>query len=755
MNRHPPSLERNIAFPKILLSIFLAICSVSSLRAETAESKFASNNADFFVAIDGNDQWSGRLPQPNATKTDGPLGTLARARDKVRERLRGMDKNDIRVLIRGGTYVLADSVVFGPEDSAPDGRHIVYAAFPGEKPVFSSDVSIGPWKKLSPDDEPAGLPAIASGHVWMASSPTIPYRFKALYTGAVELPRARSRGFDPLQKYDDATASRNKLRFPPGSIKNWENLQDAELLIRPAWPWLFDILAFASVDVPAGLAITSQNGSSKLTQMTWLPPPEKNSAWIENVVEALDGPGEWVLNSSKHVLYLWPTEPGSPHDIFAPTLTEYILLAGDEQTGQPVRNIVLEGLTFTQAERDTRSEQDIPLEQGWELYDKANAMVRLRCTERCVVRHCTFTTSAASGLRLDLRAVANIVDGNRFEYLGGSGILLSGYGPGTTDLNKQNEVVNNVIHHIGRHFWQSPGIMITQSSANRIAHNLVYHVPYTAIMIAGLDSSYFRSDSTYIRWKEIGALPDTKPATILPYFYTHDNIVELNEVHHAMERLGDGNGIYVWLSPHGNIIRQNYVHHILSPGSTGAIRCDDYQSGVEIRENIVYQCANVGIAIKMPNRICNNIIADIVPKLSTDPSVFGYIQLSPNVDSVTGRLTDTAICQGSDLQKNIFYNSGAYVDFWADKYNNLKDCHSDDSVYYCLQDPARSRAYLAELQTKGTDSVSVSSDPMFMDIANGDFRLRPDSPALQRGFKPIDMSKIGPTSRLLKKSVTD
>src|SRR5437016_9951912 len=42
----------------------------------------------FFVATNGNDRWSGRLPSPNPSRTDGPLATLPRALKAVRD-LRG------------------------------------------------------------------------------------------------------------------------------------------------------------------------------------------------------------------------------------------------------------------------------------------------------------------------------------------------------------------------------------------------------------------------------------------------------------------------------------------------------------------------------------------------------------------------------------------------------------------------------------------------------------------------------------------
>ena len=79
--------------------------------------------ADFFVAVNGSDRWSGQLDQPNRTSTDGPFATLARARDAVRALKQRGDKQEIRVLIRGGVHSLKETVVFALEDSAPAGGH--------------------------------------------------------------------------------------------------------------------------------------------------------------------------------------------------------------------------------------------------------------------------------------------------------------------------------------------------------------------------------------------------------------------------------------------------------------------------------------------------------------------------------------------------------------------------------------------------------------------------------------------------------
>jgi hypothetical protein len=57
-------------------------------------------------------------------------------------------------------------------------------------------------------------------------------------------------------------------------------------------------------------------------------------------------------------------------------------------------------------------------------------------------------------------------------------------------------------------------------------------------------------------------------------------------------------------------------------------------------------------------------------------------------------------------------------------------------------------ATFAEWQAHGMDEGSVVMDPGFVDPENGNFDLRPDSPAIAFGFRPIDISDVGPRATL-------
>ena len=121
----------------------------------------------FYVSPAGDDA--------NPGTKDLPLATLGGARDAVR----GVNRNmtgDIVVILAGGTYSIAEPIVFDHRDSATGGHKIVYRAADGQEPVLSGGRAITGWQ---PD---------ADGR-WKAS--TNQSNFRQLYVNGKRAVRAR------------------------------------------------------------------------------------------------------------------------------------------------------------------------------------------------------------------------------------------------------------------------------------------------------------------------------------------------------------------------------------------------------------------------------------------------------------------------------------------------------------------------------------------------------------------------------------
>ncbi|MDF1812188.1 MAG: right-handed parallel beta-helix repeat-containing protein [Verrucomicrobiales bacterium] len=697
---------------------FLSILLVFMLGATVVDA------ADFYISPDGSDQWAGSLEKPFAT--------LQKARDAVRE----LNANrDVVVQIRGGQYRLSETVVFGVEDSGKDDFTITYEAYPDEIPVFHSDAEITNWKQKDAD-----------GKVWVADVPK--EKFYTLYDASGRLPRARSKGFIPVMPPSNKENSKNtrvELHYPEGALRNWPNLADVEIMVRPHHAWVVNILPLKSINEKARIATTSVAATYAMDELHYLKGTE--SVWVENVIEALDEPGEWVLNTAEGKLYLWPRTEGPPKGIVAPQLREYIKVEGkidiDDPGDTPVRNLIFRGLTLTRGEAYRLKSEDKGLQHDWEFYDKANALLRLRGTENCTVEKCRFTQSGAGAIRMDLHGQNNRIQSNHIEHIGSTGILLCGYGPGTKDVNHHNLVYNNHIHHVGEIYPHAPGIFLWQSGENRVANNLVHHTPYAGIIVSGVMTDFFSKKGNArelvrtIRRKEVGK--NRTLEEIRPFLHSHDNLVEYNEIHHAMEQLGDGNGIYIRGAGAGNIIRRNYIHHLVSPVALqSAIRTDGGQRDTLIAENLIYRCTSQGIQLKLNNRAVNNIIADLI-----EPIHNGEKRLPAYLKLREGPMT------GAVIQRNILYHPVKKADFFDQGRNRrltgarASEADTDYNIYYCAGDPELSRAVLIEARRSGIDKNSRADDPLFIDPAKGDFRLKPDSPALKMGIVPIDLSKIG------------
>ncbi|MCC4831807.1 right-handed parallel beta-helix repeat-containing protein [Shewanella sp. 10N.7] len=690
----------------------------------------SSTDAEFYVAPNGNDKAVG-------TSTKQAFATLARARDAVRQYKIQFPDNNIVVLVRGGRYELDGTVVFGLEDSAIGKGSITYAAYPGETPVFSAAKEIKGWKK-APSDL-ADLPAAARGKVLVAD---VSDTFKTLYDDQGMLPRARTEGFIPNNK-----GKKNQVSFPKGAMRNWSNVKDAELFVRPHHAWIVNVLPLISVDERKLIAKTSVNATYAMNPLHFL--KTTDNCFVENVIDGLKNPGNWVLDSKAGKVYLWPRDDSK---VYAPKLQELVKVEGnvdvDGPKDTPVKNLNFIGLSFMHGERHTLVKGDAGIQHDWEMLDRDHAMFRLRGTENCTIANCHFAHCGGGALRVDLHGIENKITDNVMEYIGSTGILLCGYGPGTKDVNHRNIVRNNHVHHTGRIYSHGPGILVWQSGNNTVTNNLIHNTPYTGLIVSGFMSHFFAKGDNRelvrtVRWNEIGGSRRAMTRDqAMPYLHSKDNLIGYNEIHHAMEELGDGNAIYIRGAGKGNIIKANYVHHLVAPMiMQAAIRTDGGQTDTLITENIIYKCTSQGLLIKLNNRAINNYVIDIIA-----PPRGYYVSLRE------GPMT------GGALKNNIFYSTKDNCRFVDElpagegrtsedrrgrALAKAADGDTDNNIYYCAADMSIATKHLENHQKQNIDMNALATDPMFVDPANGNFALKPNSPAFKLGIEPIDMSRIG------------
>jgi parallel beta-helix repeat protein len=140
-----------------------------------------------YVSTSGSDAWSGRLPEPNQARTDGPFATFVAARDAVRAlRAIGPGVEAATVQVRGGSYYQEQALSFGPEDS-----HLAFTAYPGETPEISGGRLIRGFTAGKDGVLSVGLPEVKAGR----------WNFRSLFAEGQRLVRARQPNVDPTDPY--------------------------------------------------------------------------------------------------------------------------------------------------------------------------------------------------------------------------------------------------------------------------------------------------------------------------------------------------------------------------------------------------------------------------------------------------------------------------------------------------------------------------------------------------------------------------
>ncbi|MCK5801573.1 MAG: right-handed parallel beta-helix repeat-containing protein [Lentisphaeria bacterium] len=701
-----------------------------------------------YVSTEGDDAWSGLLPAPNADQTDGPLASLTRARDVLLslKKQAGLPKG-ATVYVRGGSYYMAETFTLRKEHSGAPGARIVYRAFEGEKPVLVGGLPIQGFTQYKGEI----LKADVSSQGFKG------FYFRQLFFNGKRQHLARYPNFEPdapicggwafipgepQRMYgaalEETIDQRRTLKVRPEDIHDWANPGTGEIFLFPRHNWWNHIVPIESVDKTEGIIKLKPNRGfdSRLGDRRFGMKP-RCRYYVRNLLEELDAPGEWYLDRTTWTLYFWPPAPLEGATVVAPRTSQVIHLHGGTS------HITIRGFIIECGDRF-----------GVNMY-RANDCLIAGCTVRNVSGQCRYGDAAIA----ILGGTNNGAVGNDIHDVGCNGVTVSG-GDRETLTPGSNYADNNYIHHAGV-FWKAGSGVSCSGVGNRVSHNLVHDTPRQGL-----------------RWNG------------------SDHLIEFNRVHHTNTEISDTAGINACNSSwtkRGTVIRYNYVHDTLgfgmnrdyewvSPYYCWSIYLDNFTCGTTVYGNICARIILGGPFIHggRDNIIENNYVIDcntaqmqysswkpnsekqkqgIVNDLMTRGKLAPY-QKYPGLSEMfsadydewvqmAGNKFLRNICTYSDPKALLYKQRNLPLDKTESDYNLV--WHHGMPMGVGLKDVAQEKQW-EEWRKLGFEEHSIVADPMFVDVKNDDFRLKPDSPAHKLGIQQIPVDKIGPYQHELRAS---
>ena len=671
-----------------------------------------AGKASFYVAPDGDDRWSGTLSEPAGDGTDGPFATLERARDAIRKlRARDRDRGPLRVQLRGGVHRRAKPFILQPQDSGTETCPVIYESCPGERAVISGGRVISGWRKAEGGLWTAELPEVKAGE-WV---------FRQLFVNGqrrerprfpeegvlklAHLPKLDATSWMAASTQDKGKLAKCAFQFRKGDIRpEWASRDDLEVVVLQFW--MAARLRIEHID--------EKNRVVVFTGGSWRPLTWSGGYYVENVREGLDAPGTWYLDRTKGVLHYHPLpgEDMAKAEVVAPVAEQLVRLDGDLAAGKLVRHIALRGLTFAHT-RWPLPEKGFGWPQG-EL--PPPAAVHADGAAGCRIERCEFAHLGAWGIELRRGCKDNVIARNTMSDVGAGCIKIGekANAPSDADETCRTLVADNRLLDGGKVYLGAPCVWIGQSSGNRVSHNEITGGYMWAVSV-GWKWSYF------------------------PLQRARDNIIEFNHIHHlGTGTLGTHGAVYALGTSPGTVIRNNHIHHIFASELWGAgegIILDNGCCGILVENNVVHRAVAGGFGTNFNcfgNLILNNVFA------------YGTkYQLTVYGDQPTGSPQP----KGDLFARNIIvWREGPLIKEkdWPD----FKTLWDYNLYWHDGGEPVTflsgAKLTLEQWRAKGLGRHSVVADPLFVDPENGDFSLKPDSPALKLGFKPIDLSTVGP-----------
>lgn len=653
------------------------------------------------VAPNGKDTNPGTLEKP--------LATLQQAQQEARKQA---GRKAVTVCLREGIYYLPEPLVFTAADSGTRESPVVYQAYEKEKPVVSGGVRLDAlkWESFRDGILKAKVPAgLATDQ---------------LFINGERQPMARYPNFNPAERIFNGYAADC---ISPERAARWKDPTGGFIhaMHRAEWGGMHYVITGKGPDNK----ITYEGGWQNNRPMGM----HGRHRFVENIFEELDAPGEWFLDAKTGTLYVYPP-PGddlAASTIEAVRLKHLVEYRGTEQA--PVRFVAVKGLAFRHAARTFMENKEPLLRSDWTTY-RGGALF-LNGTEDCSIEDCFIDQVGGNAVFVNAYNRRVTIRGCHIAKAGANGVAFVGDrdagrvprdwndhsqslakldrtpGPKTSNYPADCLVDDCLIYLTGRVEKQTAPVQIELAQGITVRHCSIYDVPRAGINIG---------DGCW-----------------------GGHVIEFCDVFNTVKETGDHGSFNSWGRDRfwglgGLDLNNDQVWEtekavvLLDAVKTTVIRnnrwrcdhgwdidLDDGSSNYHIYNNL---CLRGGLKNRegFHRVVENNIMVDggngsfhphVWYKHSQD--VFRRNILWLDHYKPAGGMPGTP--WGQEMDYNLVHAEG-------------------------VTDP-KPAAKLAEQSRR--DAHSIVADAMFVDPANGDFRVKEGSPALKLGFVNFPMDQFG------------
>jgi hypothetical protein len=548
---------------------------------------------------------------------DHPFKTLG----KVTEAMGTMDTHQLEKIVvwmNAGVYPLINPILIDSSVKKSDVL-VQFKAVEGSEPIISGAIALEEWT--------------SSGQgLWVSKISNDIAPFRELFVQGKRAIRARHPNNEYLRVKEVGTDRRTNFTYHAGDFPQPKKPEEVELALLHDWSITRIPIAHIDVETHSIHAVDSI-GAKDLNFFNldnWEPNPRY---YLENSFEFLDAEYEWFLDSaaSKVYLKLPPDMDPSQLSIEVPLAESLLVVEGSEQN--PISNISFEGISFKYCRWNIPNDTyagiqacHFDTQKGKIAWEVVPAAIRTTWASNILFENCEFSSLGGSGIWLGTGTKNSTIRKCRITDISGNGIMIGegqdrhvAGGPWWKTAPQQaaigNKVVDSDISACGLQFYGAVGIWCGLTAETLLKNNEIHNLPYTGISMGWM-------------WS-----PEATPC--------RDNTIEQNHIHHIMQKLSDGGGIYMLGLQPGSKIVGNHIHDIsvnAGRAESNGMFLDEGTKEVLVENNLIYNIAKSPLRF---HRASTNIVKNnYLFSLSTIPGIMYNRTLPEDIEKEGNHFID-------------------------------------------------------------------------------------------------------------------